>query len=45
MSEYNEGDNPCGFCQSEIHVGCDCSDCTCNCPYGNKPKNKEVEKK
>ena len=39
---YDEGNNPCGFCEENIHKGCDCEDCTCNCPYGTK-KPKEAK--
>jgi hypothetical protein len=43
---YKKGNNPCGFCEDgELHEECDAIDCTCNCPYGIKPKPKlEVKK-
>lgn len=38
---YEIGDNPCGFCEEDMHDECDAKDCTCGCPYGTKPKKDE----
>ena len=39
MSEdYNDGNNPCGFCEQNLHEDCDCKNCTCSCSYGEKSK-------
>ncbi len=38
------GDNPCGFCEDgNMHEECDTIDCTCSCPYGDKPKKRKLK--
>ena len=29
--EFEMGDNPCGFCEGDLHHQCDADDCTCDC--------------
>ena len=42
---YEKGNNPCGFCEENMHEECDCEDCTCNCPYGKKKPQAKKEAK
>ena len=30
-NDYDVGDNPCGFCEGNMHFQCDSDDCTCAC--------------